>query len=297
MIDFINDKLLEIFEDFKQNIKNEECICNLKDLNFQGEHLPDYEDILIQQFYLLRYLSGYFAEYVSIYREIIRQNFLIDKFKVLSIGCGCGLDLWGLKHACNERFSENYIKLYNGIDVVDWEYKEKFEKEVNVNYFLKNIKDFEKISYQGYNTIIFPKSIGEFTEDEFEHIKDLMINTDFNSDELVLIGSLRKMRQECDIKRLEEIKNIFTDYHGFEIRKRINSKEMIENERVSYIVPGAQCTDEVIDYLTHLYKYCKSFKKNAKPCDTSCFDLLQKYPICSMSQATYDILYLEREMQ
>ena len=50
----ITQYLQEVYEDLQKYIDNDVCLCKFKKLNFEAGSLPDYEDINIQQLYLLR---------------------------------------------------------------------------------------------------------------------------------------------------------------------------------------------------------------------------------------------------
>lgn len=55
----ITQYLQDIYEDLQRYVDNGVCLCKFKELNFEAGALPDYEDINIQQLYLLRYAFEY----------------------------------------------------------------------------------------------------------------------------------------------------------------------------------------------------------------------------------------------
>ena len=296
MIDFVNKRVETIFEDFKKNVESREGeVCKLKGFNFMGDNLPEYSDPLTQQFYLLKYLCGYFAEYTSIYRNITGKGFL-DRYKVLSIGCGCGLDLWGLKHACNERFSENKIDRYTGIDRVSWNYRETFGLE-NIEYRDIEVDDIKSFEDGEYNIIIFPKSIGEFSESTFNHLKDLIFDTKFAGNKVVFVASIRKARFKDDFLKVDEIREIFTKkgYKLIDVYDHTELTELDDRCSVSDIVSGVEYSKEVDEYFDNLYKLCKEYQKTGRVCDSACINNLTRKRVSTMSQANYQILYLERQ--
>ena len=294
MIEYISDKLVEIYNDFKKSVDEENNICELKDFTFTGSVLPDYRNPLIQQFYLLKYLYGYFGEYVCIYREIIRNRFIKGKFEVLSLGCGCGLDLWGLKHACEEVFPDSNIERYNGIDVVEWKYRDKFYRKINVSYIDRNILDIEKVVVKTYNLIVFPKSIGEFSEEEFEHLLSLLVNGTFLNERIAVVGAMRKGRRDDDLIRFCRVIDVLQKHHGYGIRDCNDINKCGNNNCVADVLGGFTYPEEIKEYMRNLYKHCKTYIKNKRVCSRDCGNTLARKSISTMSQATYQIIYLER---
>lgn len=287
---FLNEKMSLIFQDFQRDIYKRGYLCQLKNFNFSGTRLPNYEDEMVQKFYLLKYLPAYLTEYYCIYKQVFERNFLNENCSILSLGCGCGVDLWGLNFL-KEKEKLNCSINYTGIDVVKWKYSE-FSK-MNGNFKNCNILDIDNLEGD-YNTIIFPKSISEFNEFAFQHLKDIFAKKRFNSNKIVLIGAIRKTRIDSDLQRLEKIKDIFIRKHGYLV---VDSETTISNDNAPYIY---QVTNdiifprEILNYITGLYTQCKKFKLTGKNCETACSDLLKRSPILKTSQMTFKIIYLER---
>src|SRR5699024_9852346 len=157
---FIIDKMNEIYNDFMLDLNEEKYYCNLKSFRYDGNNIPDYNDPLIQKYYLLRYMPAYLAEYNLMYYKMFKLNYLDCNLNVMSIGCGCGIDLWGAKFARDKKFPEIDIR-YTGIDMVDWDYRDNLD--IEEAYFInKDINEIDSLDEYNYNIIIFPKSIGEF---------------------------------------------------------------------------------------------------------------------------------------
>lgn len=176
----------------------------IKNFRFDGGNIPDYSELIIQEYYLLRYLPAYTTEYYLIYSELLEKNFL-NNINVISLGAGCGMDSRGLNFAIQD---SNY-KLpvaYTGLDKVEWEYWDNLNID-NYNLFSRDLSAIDKFIGKDYNVIMFPKSIGEFNNFTFNNLKNIIINTEFRSDKLVLISPVRKKRNNIDIDRLEIITN------------------------------------------------------------------------------------------
>lgn len=298
MISFINTKMYEIFNDFQKNIHLKQCICELKAFDFSGENLPDYSHSFIQQYYLLKYLPAYFTEYYDLYKETINKNFLRSKYNVLSIGCGCGLDFWGLNFAV-KNFDEKSILHYDGIDIVNWNYKDSCNKSINILINdLNNIKVFPK---QDYNIIIFPKSIGEFDEATFNHLKEILKESKFNNDKLVIISSLRAARVDSDMSKTEKVARILIDNHGYKNLNDLNKYTSWKNKdngypyRLHEVIPGLTYPDTIENFLSNLHKECRTYIENNDCCEDRCSTILSRKPISTMSQVKYQIIYLEKE--
>ena len=299
MVNFVYGRLNSIFKDFRNEIRNKKCMCELKELNFSEEgKFPNYNNKLVQQFYLLRYLLGYFVEYVSMYREILGKKFLEDDLYVHSFGCGCGLDLWGLIRACDERGMHDAVGKYDGVDVVPWHYRSEFKGIFDVTYTDCNIIDKKRFAFKKYNVFIFPKSICEFKEREFRHIKDLIRNGSFSSNKMVVLGALRKTRAEKDSQRLNEIADVFKKSHRYRVVDRvfkISKNNGIWEDHISSIISGMNYPGYIKKYLKRLPTECMNYKKNGFFCTDSCEKILSRYPLEYMSQVAYEVIFLEKD--
>jgi hypothetical protein len=96
MLDFINDLIMEVFGEFDEIIRETPTLCTLKKFNFSMSNVPDYNNLLYQQLYLLRFAHAYIMEYYRIYKKILNTRFLDLPLKILSVGAGSFLDLYGL---------------------------------------------------------------------------------------------------------------------------------------------------------------------------------------------------------
>ena len=299
MVHLVNEKLDQIFIDFKASL-NTEDICQLKDFNYKDDTIPDYSNKFIQKYYLLRYLAGYFAEYTYIYREILNRHFLDMDVEILSLGCGCGIDLLGAREAAQEmnngvKNSIYNIKTYNGIDRIFWDYQERFPDEMNANYIELNIGDRDRIVYKDYNVVIFPKSIGEFTDDEFNHIVELIKEAEFRKERIALIGSMRKARNDIDKERLETILTTLVNYQNYEVKEVLKEPEDLRTKRIEHVVSNFVCPQNIKSFISNLITQCKKICSGERPCDMLCHRTLTNYPICTLSQATYETILLERK--
>ena len=119
----ITQYLQKIYEDLQKYIDNDVCLCKFKKLNFEAGSLPDYEDINIQQLYLLRYAFAYAFEYSRMYRDVLDKMDDVNNISVTSVGCGSMIDYWSLVHALEMKRKIDCSIRYVGIDKIDWNYK------------------------------------------------------------------------------------------------------------------------------------------------------------------------------
>ena len=287
---FLDEKMNMIFADFQRDVYKQGCLCKLKEFNFSGTQLPDYKDEMAQKFYLLKYLPAYLTEYYYIYNQIFNRDFLKENYSILSLGCGCGVDLWGLNYL-KEKKRLKYPVNYTGVDVVKWKYSE-FSK-MNGNFKNIDIVDIEKLEGD-YNTIIFPKSISEFDELAFQHLKDIIGKKEFRSKRVVLVGAIRKSRVERDLERLEKITDIFIKKHGYLVADSETNIPSLNSPYIYQVASDITYPVEIKDYIVNLNTKCAKYKKNGVNCEFSCSELLRRYPVLKTSQMTFKIIYLER---
>lgn len=297
MIQFMRDKMDEIYNDFKDNLAKEDKYCKLKQFKFNSSNIPDYNEEIIQQYYLLRYIPAYLVEYYKIYEDALNKEFLDDKLNVLSVGCGAGIDLVAAHYVMKS--SKNNIKLrYTGLDIVNWNYWEDCDEEA---YFIKdNICNLSKLDEEEYNVIIFPKSIGEFSVDEFNNLKSCISNTNFISDKIMIIASMRNTRVFSDIDRVKgiinEIKNKgYTSLDNVNqytyCKKKINGYDYRTND----IIQGFEYPEEIKDFMTRFHTNCQGYIDNGDECcGDECKDTFERKVLTTMSQVAYVIIRLER---
>lgn len=295
---FMNKKMRIIFNDFIESLENEKNYCKLKGFNFRSDNLPDYNEEIIQQYYLLRFLPAYFVEYYWIYNKLLNQEFIINKYNILSIGCGCGLDLWGMEFA-NTLSGTNKDVRYTGLDIVEWKYWDRCNQEA---YFLsEDISTISELDEEEYNIIAFPKSIGEFDASSFLNLKKSLINTNFRQDRIVILASLRSSRIDTDKERIKDIVNIFEKDHGYKSLDNVNThtyfakKDNGYDYRINDIVNGFEYPSYIKAYMNKFYTSCQGYKHNQdKCCELACENVFNRVPITTMSQVNYQIIKLER---
>lgn len=295
MINFIDEKMNIIYSDFIDELYKEKIYCKLMDLRFNNGHIPDYSKNIIRQYYLLKYLPAYFVEYYDIYRQAIKLDFINEGFNILSIGCGCGIDLWGCHFATKDR--EDIKIRYTGLDCIDWDYFDTCEEEA---YFIQNgIGQLKCLDEDEYNVIIFPKSISEFSEDDFKILKKSFENTNFIKKKILLIASIRSSEAESDGNRIKELVDIFKkkkysilDDPGS--YTHYSKKNNGCNYRISDIIDDFQYPEDIRRFLTSFYKNCLVYRYNCDFCEHDCKPFFVRNPITTMSKAAHRIIRMKK---
>ncbi|HFC9205402.1 hypothetical protein [Clostridium perfringens] len=297
MQNFINEKMNKIYADFNKNLDVEKQYCILKRFRFDGNNIPDYNNEIMQQYYLLKYLPAYYAEYYWIYSKIIELKFLNDDFNILSIGCGAGIDLWSIHYAAKSKKLNKKIR-YTGYDVINWKYWDDCDEEVY--FFHQDISKLLDFNKDKYNIIIFPKSIGEFNLSCFKNLKNCIKRTDFDSEKIIFILSMRNTRAGDDMNRVREIISIMNN-KGYKILDDMNKYTVFNKKnnghpyRINDIIPNLKYPSDILNSMINFYKDCQGYiDNNNKCCEESCKELFTRNPITTMSQVSYKIIKLER---
>lgn len=84
----IEEYLTELFEDFRNDIEEGLYLCDLKELIFESEKVPDYSDLQTERLYLLRYAFAYTFEYVDMYARLLGHLEDPREISVVSYGSG-----------------------------------------------------------------------------------------------------------------------------------------------------------------------------------------------------------------
>lgn len=284
-IEFVSDKLqIQTFVDsFLSKIKSDfinyvnQCKKSgnsLCDVNIDFREKVLYERKEIQQHYFLRYFYAYFLEYHYIYKKIN-----LEKFNVLSIGCGPYVDLASLYFVIGK--AKEKIKYY-GVDPVDWNYKDDLEKANSCCFFHGTLDSYLKDGdISEHNVFIFPKSM------EYLDIS-LLVNkieqTIFKEKRIYLILNGMEKNFESDEKKLDVLSCAFFDV-GYRESGSLKREKNIA-ERFKDLPEQIQYTDK--NWLTTLSKECVQKTKCFKECP------LDRYPILKTTSFFYKIIRLEK---
>lgn len=154
----ITQYLQDIYEDLQRYVDNDVCLCKFKELNFEAGAFPDYEDINIQQLYLLRYAFAYAFEYSRMYLDVLSQMDDVNNISVTSVGCGSMIDYWSLVHALEMKSKMDCSIRYVGIDIIDWNYQNSPKANDEVHYLIRNAADIFTNNSQFISDVYFSQS-------------------------------------------------------------------------------------------------------------------------------------------
>lgn len=246
---FLDNFLHSAFRCFRQYQDGKPRLCELRDLDFKDGHSPDYSNPWVQSLYLMRYFYAYFTDYYCLYKNILPWLSGATP-KVLSIGCGCGVDGAALCFASSP--PRNFQ--YNGYDIVDW--------ELDVRHFLPlfstqmNIanSDITTAPFPKSNILMFPKSLSDIDNHAFTAFAE-RLSPVFLEDSVVILSSIMNEGNRYDVARMETIAE----------RMQANGYILTNGdiEPVSFANPGACCNlinatfpDNIKDFIATLDSQC-----------------------------------------
>lgn len=295
----IKDYISRIYNDFKIYIDTNNNLCTLKTLTYQAGKKPDYSDIHIQQFYLLRYAFSYAFEYKSMFMSLFGIKRFKDNISVLSIGCGNMIDYWGLVEALGEFGDDNCHISYTGVDVIDWSYKIEARKGDEV--FFKNVNvtsAFRKTDKLTSNVYIFPKSISEFSSEEFEIICEGFREKEIEKNRIYILISLRADGGSMDIDMERSEKLIMAmQKNGFNTKDNARTYTHFKEEErgIKGLDYKFEYPDEALKLLSSLNEKCETYIHNSKNCDDDCEKYLNRFPVMTARNIRYQVLSFDRE--
>lgn len=160
----------------------------LKSVNFEGGALPDYDNKAALAWYHIRYLYAYAYEYRQMYCRLLRKLNAPKVMKILSIGCGNGIDYWAAwaaQRMLKQKTGKGKRIEYTGLDLADWDRKWgigklRTTKEHCVSYWIGDaVRYLKQTPVLNQNIFVFPKSISEFSEEDFDKLCEFFARAQF----------------------------------------------------------------------------------------------------------------------
>ena len=287
----IDTYLYEIYNRLLGNISGSTRICQLKDVNYNTHSLPDYSDPMVQRYYILRYHYAYAFEYECMFKEIVKEYKDKQRVKILSIGCGNGIDYWGARRAFNN-ISSNFTIDYIGIDAVDWVDKILSVQGDSVDYNECKLEEANsKIADFKPNVIIFPKSISEIPSADIENLIDsLNLPKKF-----YMLVSLRDndSHAENDMRKTSRIVGhlnkldflVDNDYNDNHYKRFDENCKGIRGICIDYIYPN-----EILSFLRELNTKCPIYQMMDRNCFSDCSVKLKRTPILTVNYIKCQII-------
>lgn len=291
----INNYIQQIVEDFQIFLNQGRKLCHLEGVNFDAGHVPDYRQHSVQLYYLLRYAYAYCFEYKHMYQFVFATPNLPESIRILSIGCGTGLDYLGATLALKQLGKKDHEIHYTGVDIVEWFDKVESRKRDNVDYYTENINDFLWNSTDfNYDIITFPKSISELDLKTLNLIISCLNN--FSVKSIVFISTKRtnSISEQIDKEKFHHLLSIAQNSgYGLKYWEGPNFSIDEADMKIAKMDDYFSHPNEAIDILKELNTYCSIFQEPECPWDSSC-SKLNRWPILNCSQANYSIAQLER---
>lgn len=291
----ISDYISEVYNDFKHYVETTDKLCDLRTLNYQKGKVPDYTDIHIQQLYLLRYAFAYAFEYKRMFLHLFKNEEFQNNISLTSIGCGNMIDYWSLVKALEKIKNDKISVKYRGIDAVDWEYKIESREDDDVAFkqgdALSILQSSRKLISDIY---IFPKSISEFSNEEFKQICEVFEKDNFVKDRVHFLISIRsdEWSRDRDMERSKSIKSAMIR-NGFKTKSNARGYLYFEdNEKgIKGVDPSFDYPNEAKDMIYHLDEYCNKYEE----CDECCEGYLNRRPVLTIGNVYYQVLTFYRE--
>ena len=298
MRDFIEAVLRKVLLDFNQSAAQARGLCACKGLTYEAGGSPDYNDAMVQQLYMLRYFPAYLVEYYIMYESLLETNHLPDNLNVLSIGCGCGLDLWGLYFALKRRGRDCATTIkYTGVDLTPWQYRYNMDLP-NVRFIQQDITAWQTLDRNDYNVFVFPKCIGEFPPEVFKKICNMFSHTSFLQDRVCGLCSLMNIGINSDIDRYKQGARAMEEGHGFQVLDSVDEYWQCEkDEGLRKVCSDFIYPNDVLKNVKDVFKLCPRLIANGLSCEPDCEGQLNKSPILKTSFIKYQVLRFERQAQ
>ena len=295
----INTYLNQILNDFTMYLNGGHRLCGLKSAHFDQGQLPDYTDIHVQQYYLLRYAYGYAFEYKSMFHILLEQHPFEEEISVTSIGCGAALDYWALVRVLEQRNKAGVSVRYTGMDLIRWNYQfQQRDRDQVVFCEADAVRVLAQCDQLESDIYLFPKSISEFSDGDFKRLCDVFQTTPIKKDKLYLLVSIRvdENNQQRDFQRIKQlgcaiVKNGFRfGRSSGKIYTAQNPEKKIREADPDFRHPGA-----VIECLKELNVLCRCYQENHEHCQADCQERLTRWPILNQGHACFTIIAFERK--
>lgn len=293
----ITNYLETIYKDFKNEIDNGKYLCELKDLTFESDCIPDYRNIQIQRLYLLRYALAYGFEYSHIYAKALSRLDNPANVSVASIGCGNFLDYWALVRTIEKKRLDCNVR-YVGVDEIDWGYKVKERPQDELIFYKGDaVRLFEKNKEFISDIYFFPKSISEFSNAEMKIITDNLKSKPILKDKIILCFSIRAnaYSRDRDMDKTKQIARAFEE-NGYRQNTEKNvSWSFVENRGIITFDSDYWYPQEAYDYVVSLNEKCYKYIEKGTNCKDECKTYLNRKPTTKTGNITYQLIELERE--
>ncbi len=216
-------------------------------------------------------MYAYAFEYKSMFGTLFQRERYNDKIKVASIGCGNMIDYWGLVEA-----REGDALLF-----------------INRNA----ATTFTKANSLVSDVYVFPKSISEFSNEEFQEICEGFSKKQIQKDKVHVLISLRSDpgSMERDMERSKKIV-LAMKQNGFVTENRATTyiHYVDEDRGIKKIDYKFEYPNEAIELLASLNTACNTYANEGENCTDDCLNL-NRWPVLKARNIRYQILSFDRK--
>ncbi|RKJ60922.1 hypothetical protein D7X33_27275 [Butyricicoccus sp. 1XD8-22] len=170
------------------------------------------------------------------------------------------LDYWALVRVLKQAGHKEVPVKYIGVDQIEWQYLFQPRKKDSVTHCLNDaIVEFSQYDSLDSNIYFFPKSISEFSDNDFKCLCDIFEKTPISQDVVHILISIRSNQGSMgrDLKRAELLSKAIIK-NGFEAEDTCdkfwhatNPEEMIRNADSDFEHPS-----DIIDTFIELHTKC-----------------------------------------
>ena len=157
---------------------------------------------------------------------------------------------------------------------------------------------FKKAERLFSHVYIFPKSISEFTIDEFKDICEGFKNSKFENDKVHILISLRldERSMDRDMDRSEQIISAMKE-NGFTTKDTSRRYYSFEEEErgIKGLDNKFNYPNEAIEILKLLNEKCITYKNKSKNCSDSCVKYLSRWPVMKVKNICFQVLSFDRK--
>ena len=270
---FTEEFITEVFKSFK---RKEDQWCNLQNFSL---HTVSYEDELHQEYYLLKYFLAYFTEYYHALENKFFTEYKKNTLKVISIGCGAGIDYYALNMYLNIKGLDIDLD-YTCIDIIDWSYK---PTDDNCNFIHSDINEIENNIFDNADLIIFPKILTELNNDTIMHIINLLKSSALKEEVYFLNSYITDNSHDNQrVNGIEQFKKICNSLqeNGFEIDNNVDCDtytHFTKYQGLRAIYDFFIYPQDILDIFNKLEKHCNSAQGSIEcsQCDIGTFPIMK----------------------
>lgn len=208
------------------------------------------------------------------------------------------VDYWSLIQALKQNNLRKCEITYFGLDIQDWTYQFEARKRDDVWFEQENAANWlNELPQLDFDIYMFPKSISEFSNTDFELICQSFQNKDIAKDNFHLLISLRVDRNSMarDIARTNKLMSAI-HRNGFCTQDKYNRYTSFTDETkgIRYYDGDFILPKNVINIIKHLNKLCNNYIENGTNCNTDCEVLLTRWPVLKPTTIRYQVISFER---